>query len=80
MNSKNLSARIMENRAWNQKIWAMEAFGGKTIFLGGSGVILEFLEWFEGLGAKDRGSCEGWGLLGDFGGFLECLEQFMTYS
>jgi hypothetical protein len=28
------------------------------VFLGGSGAILEFLEWLEGLGAKERGSCE----------------------
>jgi hypothetical protein len=43
-------------------------------------VILEFLEWFEGLGAKDRGSCEVLGFFGDFGGFLDCLERFRTYS
>jgi hypothetical protein len=28
------------------------------VFLGGSGAILEFLEWLEGLRAKERGSCE----------------------
>jgi hypothetical protein len=37
MNSGNLGARIMENGAWNQKIWALEAFRGKMVFLGGSG-------------------------------------------
>jgi hypothetical protein len=57
MNSENLGTRIAENGAWSQKIWALEAFRGKTIFLGDSGVILEFLEWLEGLGTKDRGSC-----------------------
>jgi hypothetical protein len=33
----------MENGAWNQKIWALEAFEGKIVFSGGSEVILEFL-------------------------------------
>jgi hypothetical protein len=33
-NSKNLGARIMENGALDQKIWALEAFGGKMVFLG----------------------------------------------
>jgi hypothetical protein len=80
MNSMNLGIRIMENRALNQKIWALEAFKDKTIILGGSRVILEIFEWFEGLGAKDRASCEVWRLFKDFGGFLECLERFMTYS
>jgi hypothetical protein len=64
MNSKNLGARITENEALNQKIWALEAFRGKTVFSGGSGVNLEFLEWLEGLGAKDRGSCKVWGFHG----------------
>jgi hypothetical protein len=49
------------------------------VFSGGSRVILEFLEWLEGLGANDRGSCEVWGFFRDFGGFLECLEPFRTY-
>jgi hypothetical protein len=70
MNSKNLGARMMENRAWNQNIWALEAFRGKMVFLGGSGAILEFLEWLEGLGVKDRGSCEIWEFFRDFCGFL----------
>jgi hypothetical protein len=29
MNSENLGARIIENRALDQKIWALEAFGAK---------------------------------------------------
>jgi hypothetical protein len=66
MNSKNLGTRIMENRAWNQKIWPLVAFRGKTVFSGGSGVILDFLECLEGLDAKDRGSCKIWGFSGDF--------------
>jgi hypothetical protein len=67
MNSENLGARIMENGAWNQKIWALEAFRGKTVFLGGSRAILEFLEWLEGLGAKDKGLLQN---LEIFRGFL----------
>jgi hypothetical protein len=46
------------------------SFQGKTVFLGGTGAILEFLEWLEGLGVKDRGSCEIWDFFGDFCGFL----------
>jgi hypothetical protein len=51
----------------DEKIWALEAFRGKTVFLGGSGAILRFLEWLEGFGAKNRGSCKIWGFLGVFG-------------
>jgi hypothetical protein len=29
INSENLGARIAENGAWNQKIWALEVFRGK---------------------------------------------------
>jgi hypothetical protein len=56
MDSKNSGTRITENGAPDQKIWALEAFRGKTAFSRGSGVILEFLEWLEGLGAKDKDS------------------------
>jgi hypothetical protein len=66
MNSENLGTRIVENEAWNQKIWALEAFWGEMVFLGGSGAILKFLEWLEGLGAKDRGSCKFLGFFRDF--------------
>jgi hypothetical protein len=52
--------------ARDQKIWALEDFRGKTVFSGGSGAILEFLEWLEGLGVKYRGSCEIWGFSGNF--------------
>jgi hypothetical protein len=58
MNSRNLGARITENRALDKMIWAFEAFNGKTVFFGGSGQILEFLEWMDGLDSKDRGSYE----------------------
>jgi hypothetical protein len=50
----------------DQKIWALEAFRGKMVILGGSGVIREFFEWLEGLGAKDRLSCKIWGFLWNF--------------
>jgi hypothetical protein len=60
MNSKNLGARIMGNRVLDQKIWDFEVLGGKTVFSGGSGAILEFLEWLDSLGPKDRGSHEIW--------------------
>jgi hypothetical protein len=75
VNSENLGARIMRNGALDKKIWALEAFKGKTVFSGGYGAILEFLKWLDGLGAKDRGSCEIW----DFCGILEDLEWFRTY-
>jgi hypothetical protein len=44
----------------------LEVFRGKTVFSGDYGVILEFLEWLEGLTAKDRGSCKIWGFSGIF--------------
>jgi hypothetical protein len=71
MNSENLGVRIRENGALDQKIWALEAFRGKMVFLGGFGAILDFFEWLESLGTKYRGSGEIWG-------FLECLEWFRT--
>jgi hypothetical protein len=42
VNAMNLSVRITENRALDQKIWAMKAFRGKTVF---SGVFWGFLEF-----------------------------------
>jgi hypothetical protein len=59
MNSENLGPRIMLNRA-------LDAFSGQTIFSGGSGAILKFLEWLEGLGAKYSGTCKIWGFFWDF--------------
>jgi hypothetical protein len=50
------------------------------VFSGGSGVILEFLEWLEGFGAKDKGSCGVWEIFRDFCGILEGLHWFRTYS
>jgi hypothetical protein len=57
-NSENLGAKIMENGALDQNIWALEAFRGKTVFLGGSRMVLELLEWLVGLGANNRSPCE----------------------
>jgi hypothetical protein len=39
------------------------------VFLGGCGAILKFLEWLEGLGAKDRA-------LSNFGDFSEIFVEF----
>jgi hypothetical protein len=39
MNSENLGAIIKENEALDKKIWALEAYRGKTAILGGSRVI-----------------------------------------
>jgi hypothetical protein len=79
MNSETLGARIIRNRALDQKIWAFEVFRGKTVFLGGSGVILEFLERLEGLDTKDRGSCKICGFFRDFCGISERLKWFKSY-
>jgi hypothetical protein len=79
MNSENLGARITRNRALDQKIWALEACRGKTIFARGSGVVLKFLEWLEGLWHKRQGSCGIWEFFADFCRFLECLEWFSAY-
>jgi hypothetical protein len=51
----------------------LEANCGKTVFSGGSGVILEFLKWLEGLGAKYMGSCEIWGFFEHFWKFWSGL-------
>jgi hypothetical protein len=79
VNSENLGTIITENEVLDQKIWTLEAFGGKTVF---SGVIWGnsgILEWLESLGVKDEGSCEVWQFLGDFCRFLECLECISTF-
>jgi hypothetical protein len=79
INFENLGARIMQNGALVQKIRGLEAFRGKMGFLVGSGAILEFLVWLEGLGIKDRGSWEVCEFFGDFYGFLDCVEWFRIY-
>jgi hypothetical protein len=68
-NSVNFRTRITENGAPDRKIWALEDFKGKTVFLGGSEGICGIFEWLEALAQKNRGSCEVWEFFGDFGGF-----------
>jgi hypothetical protein len=72
----------MNHRNWSfgSKDMCSRRFRGKTVFSRGSGVILEFLEWFKGFGAKDRGSCRVWEFYRDFCGILDGLEWFRTYS
>jgi hypothetical protein len=43
MNFESLDAKIMPNRALDQKICVLKAFRGKMVFSGGSEVILKFL-------------------------------------
>jgi hypothetical protein len=78
VNSENLGARITENGALDQKMWAIEAFRGKmvfsVVFWGNSGIF----EWLEGLGAKDRNPSEVWEFFRNFCAFLECLEWVRT--
>jgi hypothetical protein len=65
LNSENLGTKIMENRGLDQKIWALEAFRGKMVFLGGLEEFLKFLKWLEGLWRKKKqGSCRIWGFFG----------------
>jgi hypothetical protein len=68
-----LGARITKNRVLDRKIWAFEALWAKWSFQEILGAYLEFLEWLEGLGVKDRGLCKIWEL---FKGFCEILECF----
>jgi hypothetical protein len=42
MNSENFGARIKWNGALDQKIWALKVCGGKMVFSGGFGAILDF--------------------------------------
>jgi hypothetical protein len=76
MNFENLGVKITENRALDQKIWALKDFMGKMVFSKCSRAILEFLGWLEVLSAKYRGSCKISSFLGDF---HEFLEWFRTY-
>jgi hypothetical protein len=56
----------------------LEALRGKMVFSGGSRAILEFLEWLEALGAKDRGSCEIWKIFRNFCGIFDGLGRLRT--
>jgi hypothetical protein len=75
MNSENLGARIIRNGALDQKICALEACRGKIVFLGGSRVVLEFLEWLAGLWCKRQDSC---GICGFFGVFGVVFDLFVN--
>jgi hypothetical protein len=91
LNSENLGTKIMENRGLDQKIWALEAFRGKMVFLGGLEEFLKFLKWLEGLWRKKNralaefgdfwpfGLLQNLGILGHFFGILDGLEWFRTY-
>jgi hypothetical protein len=48
------------------------------VILGDSMGFLESIEWLEGLGAKDEGSCKIWGFFGDLSGILQHLEWYRT--
>jgi hypothetical protein len=75
MNSENLGARITENRALDQMIWALEACRGKMVFSGGSGHNSGVFGMVGGSWHKIRGSCKIWGCFSDF---WEILEWFGT--
>jgi hypothetical protein len=62
-----------KNRVLDRKIWAFEALWAKWPFQEILGAYLEFLEWLEGLGVKDKGLCKIWEL---FKGCCEILEGF----
>jgi hypothetical protein len=65
--SENFGSRIAEIGVTVTKIWALEAFMGKTVFSGGLWGFLKFWEWLEGLGAKDRALAKCGNFLGIFG-------------
>jgi hypothetical protein len=73
MNSENFGVRITENGAWNQKIWALEAFRGKTIILGGSGQFWNLLSGWRVLAQKT-------GALANFGDFSGIFVEFWRVS
>jgi hypothetical protein len=76
MNSENLGARIMWNGALDRKMWALEAFKGRTVFSRGSRGwhLLNFRvavgSWCNRIG--------DFVVFGDFCGILEGLEWFRT--
>jgi hypothetical protein len=71
MNSENLGVRITKNGALDQKLWALEAFRGKTVFrrLWGNSRIFRVVEgsWRENTGA-----------LAKFGNFQEIFVDFWS--
>jgi hypothetical protein len=82
VNSENLGTIITENEVLDQKIWTLEAFGGKTVF---SGVIWGnsgILEWLESLGVKARALAKFgnfWGIFVDFWSVWSALVPFCKY-
>jgi hypothetical protein len=67
-------------RSSGSKYMGFGSFAGKTVFSEGYVAILEFFEWLEGLGAKDRSSYKVWWFFRGFCGIFEGLEWFRTYS
>jgi hypothetical protein len=67
MNSENLGTRIVENEAWNQKIWALEAFWG------GNGLFRRFWSNSEILGVVGGSWRKRQGLLQILGIFRDFL-------
>jgi hypothetical protein len=70
----------LELRLQRYGLWKL--LGAKWSFQEGSGVLLKFWEWLEGLGAKDRAlaKCENFlGILGEFLGYLEWLGPNRKY-
>jgi hypothetical protein len=59
---------------------ALEAFRGKIVFFRRFWDICGILEWLEGFGVKDRGSCGVWKIFRDFCVLFEGLEWFRTYT
>jgi hypothetical protein len=80
MNYENLGARIAENGAWNQKIWALEAFRGKMVFSRRFKGNFGFFGVVGGSWHKRQGLLQNWGFFRDFCGILEGLNWFRTYS
>jgi hypothetical protein len=74
VNAMNLSVRITVNRALDQKIWAMKAFRGKTVFSGVFWGFLEFWSGWRGLAQNTGASAKFGNFLGIFGEFSGCLE------
>jgi hypothetical protein len=71
MNSEIFGAEMIENGALDRKIWALEYFKGKTVFLGGSEGICRFLSGWK-LWHKRTGA------IAMFGNFLGILVDFLN--
>jgi hypothetical protein len=80
MDSENLGARITENGALGQKIWALEAFRGKTVFFKRFWGNYRIFGVVGGSWRKRNVSCEVRGFSRIFVEFWRVLEWFRTYS